>query len=51
MGALLADGVSERVAGLVANGDTIGAMKAYWEQTGAGLREAKEYIDTLRGRQ
>jgi ribosomal protein L7/L12 len=45
---LLADGVSERVASLVAKDDTIGAIKAYREQTGVGLREAKEYIDTLR---
>jgi ribosomal protein L7/L12 len=51
MRALLADGVSERVAGLVAHGDSIGAIKAYREQTGAGLREAKEYVDALRQRQ
>lgn len=51
MRALLAVGASERVAGLLANGDTIGAIKAYREQTGAGLREAKDYIDGLRRRQ
>jgi ribosomal protein L7/L12 len=51
MRALLADGVSERVAGLLANGDTIGAIKAYREETGVGLRQAREFVDAVRQRE
>jgi ribosomal protein L7/L12 len=43
----VAAGASERVASVLASGDTIGAIKAYREETGAGLPDAKARIDVL----
>jgi ribosomal protein L7/L12 len=40
----------ERVAALLGQGKTIQAIKAYREATGADLREAKEAVDRLGGR-
>jgi hypothetical protein len=39
--------VSPRVRELLAAGNTIGAIKQYRDETGAGLREGKERIDAL----
>lgn len=44
----MADGVSERVARLVARGRIIQALLAYRAETRVSLREAREVIDTLR---
>jgi ribosomal protein L7/L12 len=44
---LIASGVSPRVAEYVAQGDRLGAVKAYREETGQGLKEAVRYIDQL----
>lgn len=43
----VAAGASERVAALLASGDTVGAIKAYRAETGAGLPDAKARIDSL----
>jgi ribosomal protein L7/L12 len=40
----------EQVAALLGQGKTIQAIKAYREATGADLREAKEAVDQLGGR-
>lgn len=40
----------EQVAALLGQGKTIQAIKAYREATGADLREAKEAVDRLGGR-
>ncbi len=37
-----------RVRELAMTGRTIDAIRAYREATGAGLREAKDYVDALR---
>jgi ribosomal protein L7/L12 len=44
---LMRAGASERVASLVVAGQTIGAIKAYRQETGVGLREAKDFVDGL----
>ena len=43
----VAAGATERVAGLLASGDTIGAIKACREETGLGLPDAKARIDAF----
>ncbi|HZC76451.1 MAG TPA: hypothetical protein VE258_01800, partial [Ktedonobacterales bacterium] len=45
---LMAAGASEQVARLLAAGTTIEAIKAYRQETGVGLREAKIAVDRLR---
>jgi ribosomal protein L7/L12 len=40
----------DEVHGLLGQGKTIQAIKAYREATGVGLREAKEAVDRLSGR-
>jgi ribosomal protein L7/L12 len=40
----------ERVVALLDQGKTIQAIRAYREETGAGLREAKEAVDRIGGR-
>jgi len=41
---------SERVLLLVRQGDTKAAIKAYMEETGAGLKDAKTRIDAMSAR-
>lgn len=43
-----ATGISPEVADLVARGEVIRAIKVYREQTGAGLKEAKDAVDAYR---
>jgi ribosomal protein L7/L12 len=55
LGMRLADGrppaaPSSEVLELVRAGNTLGAIKSYRAQTGAGLREAKSVVESLRGR-
>ena len=45
--ALLARGVSPRIADALARGEKIAAIKAYREEHSAGLRDAKEAIESL----
>lgn len=40
-------GVNQQVMDLVKAGQTIQAIKLYREQTGAGLKEAKDYVESL----
>ena len=40
-------GVNQQVMELVKAGQKIQAIKLYREQTGAGLKEAKEYVEGL----
>ncbi|WP_430593336.1 ribosomal protein L7/L12 [Humidisolicoccus flavus] len=40
-------GASPQILDLVRQGKKIEAIKAYREQTGVGLREAKEFVDRL----
>jgi ribosomal protein L7/L12 len=40
-------GVSPEILELVRRGDKIGAIKLFREETGFGLREAKEFIESL----
>jgi Ribosomal protein L7/L12 C-terminal domain len=40
-------GVSPQVMELVKAGQKIQAIKVYREQTGAGLKEAKDYVESL----
>jgi ribosomal protein L7/L12 len=40
-------GVSPEILDLVRRGDTIGAIRLYREDTGFGLKEAKEFIESL----
>ncbi|MBN1977212.1 MAG: hypothetical protein JW918_07400 [Anaerolineae bacterium] len=40
-------GVSPEVLELVRRGDTAGAVNQFRRETGFGLREAKEFIDSL----
>ena len=44
-------GVTEEIRQLVAEDRYIEAIKAYREETGAGLKDAKDAIDALRDRQ
>lgn len=41
------DGVDSRIVDLLASGQKIKAIKLYREQTGVGLKEAKEYVESL----
>ncbi|KKC02144.1 ribosomal protein L7/L12 [Mycobacterium nebraskense] len=41
------NGVPAEVVGLARSGNKIAAIKRYRELTGAGLREAKEVVDSL----
>ena len=41
------DEVSSEIQELIRRGKEIAAIKLYREQTGVGLRAAKEYIDSL----
>lgn len=41
---------SEEVVRLTSEGKVIDAIRAYREQTGAGLKESKDVIDELRAR-
>ncbi|OBF06453.1 hypothetical protein A5730_14025 [Mycobacterium sp. ACS4054] len=41
------NGVPTEVVGLARSGNKIAAIKLYRELTGAGLREAKEIVDSL----
>lgn len=43
-----AAGVSDEVLDLVRQGKPINAIKVYREQTGVGLKEAKDVIDRLK---
>lgn len=45
--AALAESLSAEVRALAAQGDKIGAIKLYREQTGAGLAVAKEAVETF----
>ena len=40
-------GVNEKIMELVKAGKKIEAIKVYREQTGAGLKEAKDYVESL----
>jgi large subunit ribosomal protein L7/L12 len=40
-------GVSPEILGLVQRGNKLGAIKLFREETGVGLREAKEFIESL----
>jgi ribosomal protein L7/L12 len=40
-------GASLRVIELVRQGDTLGAIKAFREETGASLKDAKTYVESL----
>jgi hypothetical protein len=40
-------GVSPEILGLVRRGDMMGAIRLYREETGFGLKEAKEFIESL----
>jgi ribosomal protein L7/L12 len=44
---LMRAGASQQVASLVAAGKTSGAIKAYRQETGVGLRAAKAFVDGL----
>lgn len=44
---VLENGVPSEVVGLARSGNKIAAIKLYCELTGAGLREAKEIVDSL----
>jgi ribosomal protein L7/L12 len=39
--------VSSEILNLLAAGDKIGAIKAYRNQTGAGLKDAKDFIESI----
>jgi len=39
--------VSPAIMSMLASGDKIGAIKAYRSQTGAGLKDAKVFIESL----
>ncbi len=41
------DGVNREVADLIRAGQKIAAIKKYREQTGVGLKEAKDYVEGL----
>lgn len=41
------DGLDNQLGELVRNGQKIEAIKLYREQTGVGLKEAKDYVDRL----
>ncbi|HMO58602.1 MAG TPA: ribosomal protein L7/L12 [Roseiflexaceae bacterium] len=43
----IAGGTADTVESLLARGNKIGAIKLVREQTGLGLKEAKEYVDDL----
>lgn len=43
----IADTSEEEVKRLISEGKKIQAIKKYRETTGLGLKEAKEYVDTL----
>lgn len=45
-----AGGASPEVLDLVAKGNLIKAIKVYRHESGAGLREAKQYVEGLAGR-
>lgn len=47
----LEPGITPQIRQLVDEGQYILAIKAYPEETGAGLKEAKEAIDAVRDRQ
>jgi len=49
-GAVADAGASAVVLDLVAKGDLIRAIKVYRQESGAGLREAKRYVEKLAGR-
>lgn len=40
-------GVDEKVMELMKSGQKIAAIKLYREQTGVGLKEAKDYVESL----
>ena len=40
-------GVDEKIMELIKAGEKIQAIKLYREQTGAGLKEAKDYVESL----
>jgi len=42
-----ASNASPKVIELVKRGDTLGAIKAFREETGASLKDAKTYIESL----
>jgi ribosomal protein L7/L12 len=44
---LLESRVSSEILNLLAAGDKIGAIKAYRNQTGAGLKDAKDFIESI----
>ncbi len=39
--------INDEIARLIREGNKIGAIKAYREQTGLGLKEAKDAVDAL----
>lgn len=41
------EGVNDRIRELMKSGDKLGAIKLYRERTGAGLKEAKDYVEQL----
>lgn len=43
----LEDLINEEIKALILNGEKIKAIKVYREYTGLGLKEAKEYVDSL----
>jgi len=41
------EAINEEIKGLILNGEKFKAIKVYRQHTGLGLKEAKEYVDSL----